>query len=191
MSLFRVWSFLKPVTQRMRNQSLFYPFYAARCYCSQPRKVSEEFKPVYKLPYIVHARFLCKLKLYQTVVVLGLTGASVATQVELFTPLAICSLALGMLGVMGEFFRKLVGIMYVNPKTDEVTISHLNFWGNRKDVTCRIVDIIPPTDIGENLSDAYVKLTFVDKANYHLYLSVKFGQVLDQEQFCRVIGSLP
>lgn len=93
-----------------------------------------------------------------------------------------------MLGVMGEFFRKLIGIIYVSPSTRIVKIAHLNFWGNRKEVCYHINDIIPPSDIGENISDAFVKIRFEDSTIPLLYLSVKYGQVLDEKLFSQVIG---
>ncbi|KAI9563012.1 hypothetical protein GHT06_010469 [Daphnia sinensis] len=191
----RVNSLLARVHRTARNQNLFRSVtHTAQRYTSKPTtRTSEElinFKPVYKLPYIVHARVLCKLKLYQTAVVLCLTGASVATQAELFIPLTICTVSLTMLGIMGEFFRKLIGIMYVNPTTDEVKIAHLNFWGNRKEMIRPINDIVPPSDIGENISDAFVKFTFVEKSTPNLYLSVKYGHILDKHLFQRVVGEL-
>ncbi len=189
MLMTRLSSCSKLVCGALKTQSLFSPItITARCCSVQSSSTPPEFKPVYKLPFIVTARVLCRLKLYQTVIVLGLTGASVATQADLFIPLAICTVSLTMLGIMGEFFRKLVGIIYINPATEEVKISHLNFWGNRKDVIYSINDIIPPVDVGENTNDAYVKLTFADKSIPTLYLSVKHGQVLDRPLFSRIIG---
>lgn len=176
-----------------RNQTLSrHITYTAQCCNSQPStRTSEElkhFKPVYKLPYIVHARVLCRLKLYQTGVVLCLTGASVATQTELFIPLTICTVSLAMLAIMGEFFRKLIGILYVNPATDEVRIAYLNFWGNRKEIIQPINNVVPPCEISENLSDTFVKFTFVDKSMPILYLSIRYGQVLDNDLLRHVVG---
>jgi hypothetical protein len=89
---------------------------------------------------------------------------------------------------MGEFFRKLVGFVYVNPVTNEVKISHLNFWGNRKDIIHQMNEIVPPCEIGENITDAFVKLSFVNKSLPTLYLSVRHGQILDKQLFSHVIG---
>lgn len=193
MSVIRGNSLLALVHRTARNQTLFrHVTHTAQYSTSQPTtRTSEElknFKPVYQLPYIVHARVLCRLKLYQTAVVLCLTGASVATQADLFFPLTVCTVSLTMLSIMGEFFRKLIGILYVNPATDEVRIAHLNFWGNRKEIIRSINDIVPPSDIGENISDAFVKFKFVDKSTPNLYLSVKYGRILDKDLFQRVIG---
>lgn len=189
MLLTRLNSCLKLVRGATRTQILFSPnIITARCCAHVSNSNPTEFKPVYKLPFIVTARVICRLKLYQTGIVLGLTGTSLITQADLLFPLILCTVSLTMLGVMGEYFRKLIGIIYVNPAGDLVKIAHLNFWGNRKDFTCRINDIIPPIDIGENISDAYVKLKFVEESIPTLYLSVKYGHVLDKDSFSRIIG---
>lgn len=172
--------FLRPVTLSTKTYSTQ----------SHP-KTSDEvnlFKPVYKLTYIAHAKVLCRLKLYQTAIIVCLTGASIGTQTDLVLPLVLCTVSLTMLAIMGEFFRKLIGILYVNPVTSEVKISHLNFWGNRKDVIRHMNEIVPPCDIGENISDAYVKFSYVNKSLPTMYLSVKYGQILDKQLFSRVIG---
>jgi len=165
---------------------------STNCYSTQShQKKSDEiilFKPVYKFTYISHAKVLCRLKLYQTAIVVCLTGANIVTQTDLVFPLVLCTVSLTMLAIIGEFFRKLIGILYVNPDTNEVKISHLNFWGNRKDVIRHMNEIIPPCEIGENISDTYVKLSYVDKSLPTMYLSVKYGQILDKQMFTRLIG---
>jgi hypothetical protein len=138
----------------------------ARKYSSLPDKIqsslakqdTQQFKMVYRFPYIVHARLICRLKLYQTAFVVTLTGASLVTQANIVLPLVVCSISLGMLAIMGEYFRRLIGIIYVDPVNDKVKISHLDFWGNRKDLILSVNDVIPIIDAGENPADFYVKL---------------------------------
>lgn len=158
------------------------------CYLQTDQTDRTYYKPIYKLPFISKARLICKLKLYQTAAILGLTGISIATQSDLFLPVVLSTVSLIMLGIMGEFFRKLIGIIYVNPATNTIKFSHLNFWGNRKEVFYHIDEFISPCDAGENLSDAYVKITFVDKSIPSLYLSVKHGHIVDKELFSKFIG---
>jgi hypothetical protein len=67
--------------------------------------------------------------------------------------------ALGMLSIMGEFFRKFVGIIYVNEKTRQAKIAHLTFFGNRKDIVVPLKDIVPLSDLGDNATDIYVKVS--------------------------------
>ena len=147
-----------------------------------------QFKMVYRFPYIVHARFICRFKLYQTAFILALTGANLVTQANLFTPLIVCTISLGMLAVMGEYFRRLIGIIYVDAVNDKVKISHLDFWGNRKDLIVSINDVIPIIDAGENPADFYVKVRFVDKKQSPLYITIKHGLILEKDLFHRVVG---
>ena len=149
----------------------------------------DQFKMVYRFPYIVHARLVCRLKLYQTAFIITMTGASLVSQANLFLPLVICSVSLGMLAVMGEYFRRLIGVIYVDPTQDKVKFSHLDFWGNRKDFVLPVSSVIPLSDTSENPTDIYVKLRFYDKNQPQLYISVKYGLILDKELFHRVVGA--
>lgn len=168
----------------------------ARKYSSLPDKIqsslakqdTQQFKMVYRFPYIVHARLICRLKLYQTAFVVTLTGASLVTQANIVLPLVVCSISLGMLAIMGEYFRRLIGIIYVDPVNDKVKISHLDFWGNRKDLILSVNDVIPIIDAGENPADFYVKVRFNDKKQPPLYMTIKHGLVIDKDLFHRVVG---
>lgn len=59
---------------------------------------------------------------------------SVATDLNVEVILAVATLSLTMLAVMGEFFHKLVGILYVDSVSHQVKIAHLTFWGNHQDI---------------------------------------------------------
>ncbi|XP_063853665.1 transmembrane protein 186-like [Scylla paramamosain] len=90
--------------------------------------------------------------------------------------LAVGTLALGMLGIMGEAFRRVIGILYLSDDEQLVKISHLSFFGRRIDVVLPIQDIVPLSDSGERVSDAF----FV--------LSLRFGGVVDASGFEKVFG---
>jgi len=167
----------------------------ARKYSSLPDKIqpslasqdTQQFKMVYRFPYIVHARRICSLKLYQTAFVVTLTGASLVTQANIVLPLVVCSISLGMLAIMGEYFRRLVGIIYVDLVNDKVKIYHLDFWGNRKDLILSVNGVIPIIDAGEHPADFYVKVQFYDKKQPPLYMTIKHGVVIDKDLFHRVV----
>ena len=166
------------------------PLKLARCCHTQPSQQSNpgEFKTIYRFPKISTARFICRLKLYQSAFIVTLTGVAVATDANLSLPFLLCTISLTMLGIMGEFFRKLIGFVYMDPKTDMVKIAHLNFWGNRKDILCHLNDIVPPSDLGENTSDAYVKIKLENSSIPYLFLSLKYGLVENKELFDRLMG---
>ena len=166
----------------MKNVRLF-----ATEKAEMPKQMTE-FIPAYMFPGIRVARMICKLKLAQTGVVACIAGVSIATNTEVELLLASGGIALVMLGIMGEFFRKLIGIIYLDPKTDRVKISHLNFWGNRVDKIFNVNDIIPISDTKEVANNIFVKLQFYDKDLKPLYLSIKLGKILDKKSFHRVVG---
>ena len=158
--------------------------------CSQlSSKKDDDLTVVYKFPHIVAAKVVCKLKLYQTGVVLGLAGFSLFTDVNIMAPVAVGSASLVMLGIMGEYFRRLVGIVYFNPETGDMKIAHLNFWGNRVDRNCSYQDVIPLSDIGETSSDLYVKLKFYDPKFSPLYMSLRYGKIVDKKLFDSIFGT--
>lgn len=161
-----------------------------RCCSSQPRPQtsSDEFIPVYRLPLIVGARAICRLKLYQSAAVAGLTGYSLACDADLTLPLVLSAVSLAMLGIMGEFFRRLVGLLYVNPAKNQVKIAHLTFWGNRKEVIVNINDIVPISDSKDRYSDVFVKINFYEKSLSPFYMSIYYGQICDKDLFKTVLG---
>lgn len=156
-------------------------------YCTSIEN-KDDFKPVYRLPLIVAARAFCRLKLYQTAIVAGLTGFSFISQADVTLPIILSTVSLAMLAVMGEFFRRLIGLIYVNPETNKVKIAHLTFWGNRREVIHNINDIVPISDTRDRYSDVFVKLNFYDEATRPFYLSIRYGHIFDKELFKRVIG---
>jgi len=157
--------------------------------CSQlSSKKDSDFVVIYQFPHIVTAKVVCKLKLYQTGVVAGLAGFSLISDVDFVAPVTIGCASLLMLGVMGEYFRRLVGIVYLNPETGDLKIAHLNFWGNRVDRLCSYQDVVPLSDIGERSSDIYVKLKFYDPKFSPLYMSLLYGKIVDKKLFHSVFG---
>jgi hypothetical protein len=93
---------------------------------------------------------------------------------------------------MGNFFSKLVGIIYVTDQDpDIVRISHMTFWGTRKDEIYMKSDIIPFSELPDNISDTYINLkTYSDPAN-SLHLTIKHGTIYDAERFYDIFGHDP
>jgi len=151
-------------------------------------KAGENFQMIYRFPYVVPAKVICRLKLYQTGIVSVLSGVSILGGYDVFVPLVVGSVSLVMLGVMGEFFRKLIGAVYLNSHKNQVKISHLDFFGNRKDVFVNIDDIVPISSTNETPSDPYVKIFFSDEKRRPLLISLKYGKVLDEKTFQEVFG---
>ncbi|KAK7078397.1 hypothetical protein SK128_017331 [Halocaridina rubra] len=159
--------------------------------------VTDEFKIIYRFPYITVLRTICRLKIYQTTVTslaVPVVGCCTYTGIlpsEVLTyTLAIGSLALFMLFVMGEIFRRTVGIIYYNSIKDIVKVSHLTFWGRRRDVLIPVEDIVPFTDTSERLSDIYTHLLRYSEPKNPLYLCLRFGGIKDLESFNEIFGDI-
>jgi hypothetical protein len=85
-----------------------------------------------------------------------LSGYSVSTF------LGIASLATVMLYIMSTFFRRIVGIISFNSKENLVRISHLTFWGHRKDRTVNLSQIVPLSDMSVKPNDIFQEIRFYD-----------------------------
>ncbi|GIX85697.1 transmembrane protein 186 [Caerostris extrusa] len=90
---------------------------------------------------------------------------------------------------MTSYFRRLIGIISISKDGKSVKISHLTFWGRKRDVIVPLEDIVPLTESGCSPNDAYVKLVrFSSKET--LYMTLRFGNILDKTKFEFVFGSL-
>ena len=155
---------------------------------------------VYKFPYIRLARTTCRLKLYQTAVtclavptVAAMTYAGTVTQSALITTIGVNIIAIMMLGVMGEIFRKLVGHLYVSKNEMQVKISHLTFFGGRCDLIVPADDLVPLCELPDSATDVYVRMKrYSDDGSggggFGMILCLRFGGVLDPAVFERVFG---
>lgn len=155
------------------------------------------FVPVYKFPYIRHVQFLCRAKLMQTAfTVIGIPAvfamSNIApTETELLFVLGTSSLAIVMLSVMGEIFRKFVGFVYYNPSNDQVCVAHMTFLGLRKNSYHDLEDIVALDDVEPNVKDIYVTMKFYSNPSISYWLNLRFGKILNEEYFKLVMGCDP
>ncbi|KAL3875492.1 hypothetical protein ACJMK2_033438 [Sinanodonta woodiana] len=161
---------------------------------SQPKM--EDFTVIYRFPYILQARFICRAKLFQTsfallsVIPMSLMySAGTITYSGMVFSLSASTLACLMLIAMSEYFRKLVGLMSVHKDMEIVKVSHLTFWGGKKDVFLKINQIVPISDTSQKTNDVYVTLKTYD-GNLKLYLFLRFGGVGDKEKLKTVLGTV-
>ncbi|KAK8741438.1 hypothetical protein OTU49_002220 [Cherax quadricarinatus] len=164
---------------------------------SKPLQNGNSFQMIYKFPHIRLARSLCRLKIHQTALTcLALPAAGYFAYVgllglERFVGVAaINGLALVMLYVMGEIFRRIVGHVYYDTQSSLAKVSHLNFWGSRKDIYIPSSDIVPIADTSDNPADIYVRLLRYSQPKFSLFLFLRFGGIIDHEKFSIVFGSL-
>lgn len=101
----------------------------------------------------------------------------------------IAGFALAMLSWMSYFFRRLVGILYVNESGTMLRVAHLNFWGWRQDTYCPVAEVIPMSDTQDRPQDIFVRIQqYSGKQTF--YLTLRYGRILDRERFIQVFGVL-
>ena len=94
-----------------------------------------------------------------------------------------------VLGAVGEFFRKFVGIIYLKQDRSEVIISHNTFWGTRKDVVMDTSDIMPVADTPEDVKKELIwKIYLYSNKNRNFYICTKFGGILSYPKFTDIFG---
>merc|ERR1711874_88127 len=92
--------------------------------------------------------------------------------------------AVVMLGVAGELSRKVVGILYFSPDHKQVVISHLSFFGGRKDVCLDVKDIIPLSETSEDSEDVFWKVyTYSNPGSPSFFIPPRYGGLRDKKAF--------
>ena len=169
-------------------------FCASRFFCSSVTDC--EYKPCYIFKYIVHTKVLSRLKIYQTLAtimaippVVYLNNIGKLTTVDMYAMLGITSVACVMLYVMSLYFRRIVGMISVCKENGMVRLSHLTFWGKRKDVYLMPEDIVPLMDMSESGNKVYTLVkTYNSDQTYILFL--RFHKILDNTQLESIFGPL-
>jgi hypothetical protein len=155
------------------------------------------FTPVFHFPYIQALKILCRLKIYQT----GATCALVPIGMtylanETITPptfgilTGAASFAVIFLAAVGEICRKVVGILYLSQDRNQLILSHLSFFGQRRDVLIDVKDIVPLSETSERQGDVFWKIYTYTEPVQVFYISTKYGIILDQKAFKSIISSL-
>ncbi|XP_043241678.1 transmembrane protein 186-like [Amphibalanus amphitrite] len=136
-------------------------------------------------------RLICRLKIYQT----GLTLAAVPVMVLLQDLDAAAKVgavglfAAGMLYIMGEFFRRFVGLLYLHRDGTQLKIAHLTFWGGRRDIVIPVEDIVPFSELKDSPTDVYFKLRRYSSPET-FYVSLRYGGISSMESLEAVFGPL-
>ncbi|XP_054992807.1 transmembrane protein 186 [Sorex araneus] len=161
-----------------------------------PGPGAEKFHPVYRFPAIRAFGLLSKLKVAQTALTVLALPAGAYGHAQGLVPLSslylaggVAGFALAMLCWMSYFFRRLVGILYVNEAGTVLRVAHLTFWGWRQDSYWPVADVVPLTESRDRPQELFVRIQqYSGKATF--YLPLRYGRVLDRERFARVFGAL-
>ena len=163
---------------------------------AQTNSSDMQFTVFYRFPYIVAARFIQRLKLYQT----GLAISVIPVAAHYYNTGAIgldtckgvgavSTLALVMLYIFAHFFQRVVGLAAISSDRKLVRLSHLTFFGHRNDIIAPVDDIVPLNDIDERSSvrDAFVKVRRYSTRDT-LYMTLVHGHIEHAETFQQVFG---
>ncbi|XP_040891719.1 transmembrane protein 186 isoform X3 [Toxotes jaculatrix] len=94
-----------------------------------------------------------------------------------------------MLYTASHFFRRVVGMMYLDPSQTTLKVSHLTFWGKRHDIYLPVSDVMTIGDTGDSANETILKLKRYSSPQT-LYFSMHFGRVMDRQGFEKVFGNL-
>ncbi|KAM6155918.1 transmembrane protein 186 [Rhynchocyon petersi] len=157
---------------------------------------TEKFHTIYRFDAIRAFGYLSRLKVAQTTLtVVVLPPAFYWYSQGLMALNSLClvvgtaAFALAMLCWMSHFFRRLVGILYVNEAGTTLRVAHLTFWGWRQDTYCPVADVIPILDTKDRPQELFVRIQqYSGKQTF--YLTLRFGRILDRDRFTQVFGML-
>ncbi|NXE74752.1 TM186 protein, partial [Cochlearius cochlearius] len=176
-----------------------------RLCCSAPAAVArqkavdekrEEFKLVYRFPGIKYCRVLSRLKLLQTATTLAMLPPvcylylqdQVSQNAFLYTT-GIAFFAGAMLYGMSYFFRRIIGLIYLNESGRTVKVAHLTFWGRRNDICCPIETVVTLDEVGDSKGELLLQFKRYNSTDI-LYFTVKYGQIVDRQKFTQIFGEL-
>ncbi|XP_029991553.1 transmembrane protein 186 [Sphaeramia orbicularis] len=157
---------------------------------------TQKYTMIYRLPHIKLLRAVSRLKLLQTAItvvilppvyILYFHGDVSFFFVSYSTGLAL--FAGVMLYTASHFFRRVVGMMYLDPTQTTLKVSHLTFWGKRNDIFLPVSDVMTIGDAGDSVGETIMKLRRYSSPQT-FYFSTYFGRVLDKEAFEKVFGNL-
>ncbi|KAM7149014.1 transmembrane protein 186 [Molossus nigricans] len=157
---------------------------------------TEKFQMIYRFDAIRAFGYLSKLKVAQTALtVVALPPGFYWYSQGLMTFNSLCLMggiagfALAMLYWMSYFFRRLVGILYVNESGTMLRVAHLTFWGWRQDTYCPVAEVIPLTETQDRPQELFVRIQQYN-GKQTFYLTLRYGRILDRERFTQVFGVL-
>ncbi|XP_066510870.1 transmembrane protein 186-like isoform X2 [Hoplias malabaricus] len=158
---------------------------------------SQNYSLIYAFPAIKGLRALSRLKLMQT----GITAALLPTvfffylqgqaSITLLTyTTGIATFAAVMLYVISYYIRRVVGMMYLDSTHTKLKVSHLSFWGHRRDIYLPVSDVMTLGDTGDSPGESILQLKRYSCSDT-FYFSPRLGLVVDKHSFEKVFGTLP
>lgn len=157
---------------------------------------SRKYNLIYAFPAIKGLRALSRLKLIQTgitvillptVYYLYLQGQASVTLLTYTTGITV--FAGIMLYSISHYVRRVVGMMYLDSAQTILKVSHLTFWGHRRDIYLPVSDAMTLGDAGDTKGEPILRFKRYSSSDT-MFFSTRLGRVVDKDAFEKVFGSL-
>ncbi len=150
----------------------------------------------YSFPHMRGMRTLSRMKLYQTgftifaIPCMGYSYAvGTASLLQLEMVLGVATFAGIMLYVMSFYFMRVAGYLSLSSDRQTLRVSHLSFWGKKRETYIPMESIVPLSDLPDKPGDAYVKLARYDSKDIFFY-TLRYGQLRNKSMFEYVFGPI-
>ncbi|XP_030637387.1 transmembrane protein 186 [Chanos chanos] len=157
---------------------------------------SHKYSLIYAFPAIKGLRALSRLKLMQTGITIVLLPTvyyfylqGQASVSLLYYSTGIAAFAAIMLYSISHYVRRVVGMMYLDSTETTLKVSHLTFWGHRRDICLPVSDVMTVADTGDSKGEVILRLKRYSTPDT-MYFSTRLGRVVDKKAFEKVFGTL-
>ncbi|XP_020787170.1 transmembrane protein 186 [Boleophthalmus pectinirostris] len=157
---------------------------------------TQPYTMIYRLPQIKLLRAVSRLKLLQTGITVFILPPVYYFYLQGDLSLFLVAYSTGIAGFAGVmlytasyFFRRVVGMMYLDPSRTILKVSHLTFWGKRSDLFLPVSDVMTIADTGDATSETILRLKMYSSPKT-FYFSTYYGSIVDLEGFEKVFGRL-
>ncbi|XP_050950484.1 transmembrane protein 186 [Labeo rohita] len=157
---------------------------------------SRKYSPIYTFPAIKGLRALSRLKLMQTGITVVLLPTVYYLYIQGQASVMLLSYTTGiavfagiMLYSISHYVRRVVGMMYLDSTQTVLKVSHLTFWGHRRDIYVPVSDVMTLGDSGDTKGEPILRLKRYSRSDT-MYFSTRLGRVVDKNGFEKVFGSL-
>uniref|UniRef100_A0A8C5Q1T0 Transmembrane protein 186 n=1 Tax=Leptobrachium leishanense TaxID=445787 RepID=A0A8C5Q1T0_9ANUR len=165
------------------------------CSCRTESSVKcEHFSLIYKMKGIEFCRALSRIKILQTTLTVVflppvyyyyMQGQVTYLCIQYCSATAI--FACTMLYCLSYYLQRIIGMIYLNDTGTIVKVSHLTFWGKRKDIFIPVTDVKSLEETGDHQQE--VLRQFKRYSTPDVLYFTRFGCILDKKKFA-VLGTL-
>lgn len=159
------------------------------------REVQRGNKEVlYRYKWIKQLRFISRVKILHVLIVSGLTGPmcvwygnGIVNGKVLFATIFAASATTVGLFALSYFFRRVIGELSYDKVNDQVTISSLTFWGNRRNTEIPLATLVPMSDCGFDDKNLFHRVERYGEDFVYL-LNLRHGKIYNFYRLQEVLG---